>query len=307
MNQLPPPLPVRDGVAPSYVWLPHGRWPNVLAFLLQRFPAISAESWHTRLEKGEVVDAGGRILHANTPVQRGMCIYYYREIGPEQAVPFAERILYQDRHLLVVDKPHFLPVIPTGRFLNETLLVRLKKATGLHDLSPIHRLDRDTAGVMLFSCERATRGAYQTLFASRSVKKVYQAWAPALAQRQFPLAYRSRLEESPQFFVMHETQGAANSETHIDVLEKTARYWRYQLQPVTGKKHQLRAHLCCLGAPILNDRFYPVAHPPGADDFSLPLQLLAKSIAFTDPIDGSQRQFESSLTLWDAGQIGQIP
>lgn len=302
MNRLPrqaptPPLPVRDGVAPSYIWLPEGRWDNLLAFLTTHFPEISPATWLARLDKGEVADQYGTPLHAASPVRRGLCIWYYRELEGETPIPFAERILHRDQDLLVVDKPHFLPVTPGGRFLHETLLVRLKKSTGLEHLTPIHRLDRETAGVMLFSHNPATRGLYQGLFRQRSMCKTYHALAPALPQLQFPLTHRSRMEEAERFFVMREVPGEPNSETHIDVLERRGDLWLYELQPVSGKKHQLRLHLASLGAPILNDSFYPVALPCKGDDFSAPLQLLAKAIAFDDPQTGERRYFESSKTL----------
>ncbi|MFZ6657634.1 RluA family pseudouridine synthase [Undibacterium sp. TJN19] len=291
------PLPVRDGVAPSYIWLPEGQWDNALSFLLEQFPDVAASTWQARLNKNEVVDAQGKTLQASSPVRRGMCIYYYRELENETPIPFTEQILFQDEHLLVVDKPHFLPVIPSGRFLHETLLVRLKKKTGLLDLTPMHRLDRETAGVILFSHNPETRGQYQSLFQGKQMHKTYHALAPHLADLQFPMLYRSRMEEAKKFFVMQEVTGAANSETHIDILERRGDHSLYQLQPVTGRKHQLRLHMASLGAAIVNDAFYPVALACKGDDFEHPLQLLAKSISFDDPVTGSKRYFASQQSL----------
>ena len=294
---MPCPLPVRDGVAPSYIWLPEGQWDNAMSFLLEQFPDVAASTWQARLNKNEVVGAQGQVLQASSPVRRGMCIYYYRELEDETPIPFTEQILFQDEHLLVVDKPHFLPVIPSGRFLHETLLVRLKKRSGLLDLTPIHRLDRETAGVILFSHNPQTRGQYQSLFQSKQMSKTYHALAPHLADFQFPMVYRSRMEEAKKFFVMQEVTGAANSETHIDILERRGDHSLYQLQPVTGRKHQLRLHMASLGAAIVNDAFYPVALACKGDDFEHPLQLLAKSISFDDPITGSKRFFASQQSL----------
>jgi tRNA pseudouridine32 synthase/23S rRNA pseudouridine746 synthase len=295
--QPPLPLPVRDGIAPSYIWIPEGDWDNVFSFLQAHFPDVEANIWQARLDKQEVVDQHGVALLADSAVKRGMCIYYYREIESETPVPFHEEILFQDEHLLVVDKPHFLPVIPSGRFLRETLLVRLKKNTGLMDLTPIHRLDRETAGVMLFSHNPVTRGQYQSLFQRKSMAKTYHAIAKHLPELVFPLRHRSRMEEADKFFVMREVAGMPNSETLIDIKERRGEYSLYQLQPVTGRKHQLRLHMSSLGMPILNDAFYPVALPCKADDFSAPLQLLAKSICFDDPLTGKQRYFESKKSL----------
>ena len=304
-SPLIPPLPIRDGVSPSYLWLPEGTWPNLMAFLTSYFPDVDEATWLARLEKKEVLDLEGRILHKNSPVKRGMCIFYYREIDHETPIPFEAKILYQDEHLLVVDKPHFLPVTPGGRFLRETLLVRLKKETGLAHLSPIHRLDRETAGVMLFSHNPLTRGKYQSLFQQRHVRKTYHALAPALPEALFPITHRSRMEEGESFFIMREIAGEANSETIIEVAERYGDVNLYRLFPLTGKKHQLRLHMTSIGAPIINDGFYPVALPCKGDDFSAPLQLLAKSIAFVDPISGIERLFSSEREL-DIKQIAGV-
>ncbi|MFZ6676080.1 pseudouridine synthase [Undibacterium sp. Xuan67W] len=291
------PLPIRHGVMPSYLWLPEGQWSDLLDFLTSQFPDVSTQRWLSRIERREVVDQHGSVLQANSPVKRGMCVFYYREIEDETPIPFSEVILYHDEHLLVVDKPHFLPVTPGGRFLQETLLVRLKKQTGNQHLTPIHRLDRETAGVILFSTTPATRGAYQTLFQHRRVHKTYHALAPHLPDQIFPLVRRSRMEDAEQFFVMREVEGETNSETRIAIIEHRGINDLYELKPLTGKRHQLRMHLASLGAPIVNDTFYPVTLPCKGDDFSAPLQLLAKSIAFTDPINGEYRQFDSAQSL----------
>lgn len=291
------PLPLRDGVAPSYVWLGPGQWDNILSFLVQRFPAISTEQWRSRLARREVVSADGVALHAESVYQSGVRIFYYRELEYETPIPFEAEVLFQDDHLVVVDKPHFLPMTPAGRFLQETLLVRLKKKLGIEDLSPIHRLDRETAGVVMFSSRVESRGAYQSLFQKRAVEKVYEALAAPLTGREFPFVYRSRMEEGTPFFRMQEVAGEPNSETLIDVIEHRAGATLYRLHPRTGRKHQLRVHLAALGIPIFNDPFYPVALPDKGDDMSQPLQLLARSIGFVDPITGQTRQFESRRRL----------
>lgn len=291
------PLPIRDGVAPSYIWLAAGPWTGMLAFLEQRFPDVAPAIWRSRMSRGEVVDASGVRLHADSPYRIGACIFYYRELEGETPIPFEEHVLYQDEQLLVADKPHFLPVIPSGRFLHETLLVRLKKKTGLAHLTPIHRLDRETAGVIIFSHNPATRGAYQALFQQRAVEKVYEALAPTLASTDFPIVYRSRMVDGTPFFRMQEAAGEPNSETRIEILEHRGDVTLYRLHPVTGKKHQLRVHLAALGMPIINDAFYPVALPCKGDDVSRPLQLLARAISFRDPITGQARHFESARQI----------
>ena len=296
------PLPVRDGVAPSYLWLTETRAGGMLRFLAERFPDVTRDSWAARLQRGEVVDAAGKPLAADSHVRAGMRIWYYRALDEQETpIPFKERILFQDAHLLIVDKPHFLPMIPTGRFLHETLLVRLKARLELPHLTPIHRLDRETAGVVIFSHNLETRGKYQSMFQKRVVKKVYEALAGPIEGREFPFTYRSRMQDAAQFFVSEEVPGEPNSETLIEVVERRGDVVRYRLHPHTGRKHQLRLHLSSLGAPILNDVFYPVALPCKGDDFSAPLQLLAHSISFDDPLTGEQRTFHSGRTLdWPA-------
>ncbi|WP_410505626.1 pseudouridine synthase [Janthinobacterium sp.] len=291
------PLPVRDGVAPSYLWLPEGSWPDMLSFLAERFPLVSAADWADRMARGEVVTGDGLTLRPGSQFRRGMRIFYYRELERETPIPFEAQILFQDEHLVVVDKPHFLPMIPSGRFLQETLLVRLKKKLALDDLSPIHRLDRETAGVVIFSSRQDSRGAYQSLFQKREVAKVYEALAAPLAGRDFPFVYRSRMVEGEPFFRMREVPGEPNSETLVDVIERRGDAALYRLRPHTGRKHQLRVHMAALGVPIINDAFYPLALPCKEDDVSQPLQLLARAISFTDPLTGEARQFESRRSL----------
>jgi tRNA pseudouridine32 synthase/23S rRNA pseudouridine746 synthase len=291
------PLPMRDGVAPSYLWLPEGQWPDMLSFLLERYPQISAAQWQDRMARGEVVNGDGAALAPDSAYLRGMRIFYYRELERETPIPFQEEILFQDEHLIVVDKPHFLPMTPAGRFVQETLLTRLKKKLDCAELTPIHRLDRETAGVVIFSRQVASRGAYQSLFQRREVRKTYEALAPRLDGRDFPFTYRSRMVEGEQFFLMREEAGEPNSETVIDVIERRGELNLYRLQPHTGRKHQLRVHLAALGIPIVNDAFYPVAMPCKEDDMSQPLQLLARAIDFTDPLSGEPRHFESRRML----------
>ena len=288
---------MRDGVAASYLWLPQGQWPDMLAFLVERYPQIGAVHWQDRMARGEVVNGDGEALSPSSPFRRGMRIFYYRELERETPIPFQEQILFEDEHLVVVDKPHFLPMTPGGRFVQETLLTRLKKKLDCAELTPIHRLDRETAGVVIFSRRQASRGAYQTLFQRREIHKVYEALAPRLQGRDFPFTYRSRMVDGDKFFIMREEAGEPNSETIIDIIEERGELTLYRLQPHTGRKHQLRVHLAALGIPIVNDAFYPVALPCKEDDMSQPLQLLARAIAFVDPLTGEPRRFESQRQL----------
>jgi tRNA pseudouridine32 synthase/23S rRNA pseudouridine746 synthase len=198
----------------------------------------------------------------------------------------------------VADKPHFMPVTPSGKYVQQSLLVRLKRQTGCADLSPIHRIDRETAGVVLLSKRPQDRSAYQALFRDRLVHKTYEAVA-ARPTVPLPRVHSSRLEEDTQFFRMREVAGEPNSETHLRLLRETVDRALYGLAPVTGKRHQLRVHMLSLGTPIEGDQFYPevLRGPDDAEDFGSPLQLLARSIAFTDPITGQSRRFTSGRHL----------
>ena len=269
----------------------------MLDFLAQRLPAVSRAQWLERLDAAEVVDEYGAVVTPERAFQPGIRLYYYRSLPDEPPLPFEEAVLYQDEHLLVADKPHFMPVTPSGRYLHQTLLVRLKQRLGLAELSPLHRIDRETAGLVLFSVQRSTRGLYQALFRDRQITKHYEAVAPWRNDVAFPREHRSRLEESPQFFRMHEVPGTPNTHTRMDLLEVTDDWARYRLSPITGKRHQLRVHMAALGLPLRNDAFYPVVNDPPEGDYSSPLQLLAQSLEFTDPLTGERRHFESARSL----------
>lgn len=291
------PLPTIDGVSPSCKFLPVGPWKTILDFLKERYPKVQVGDWRSRMKKGEVVDENGFALNPESPYCAGTHIFYYREVNSEIKIPFLERIIHQDEHILVIDKPHFLPVIPSGRFLRETLLVRLKKSGNWQKLVPLHRIDRETAGLVLFSHNPLTRGKYAFLFQNRTVKKSYEALAPVNSELSFPLTRQSRIVRGEPFFRMKEVEGNSNTETNINFVEEMAGGALYKLQPVTGKKHQIRLHLASLGIPIFNDRLYPDLRDKTDDDFANPLKLLARSLVFKDPITGQERCFESERKL----------
>ena len=290
-------LPTKNGVGPSCVGLPAGNWRSITDFLVERFPAITREVWLERMAHQLVMDEFGGLVTPERPYPGPMRIYYYRAVDVEARIPFEEAVLYQDDHLVVADKPHFLPVTPSGHYLQETLLVRLKKRLGIDTLIPIHRIDRETAGLVLFSTQPDERNAYQAMFRDHAVTKHYEAIAPWRQDLTWPITRKSRIVEDEPFFRQREVPGQPNSETQMDVIEKSGDLARYALSPVTGKKHQLRVHMNALGLPILNDRMYPPVAETPDDDYRLPLQLLAKSIAFTDPVTGQARHFQSQRTL----------
>ena len=296
-------LPSRDGVGPSWVGLTPGPWPRLIDFLQARFPAVSEAQWTARIERGDVLDEQGRRVSAGQAYRPHGKLCYYRSRPPEARVAGDEVVLFEDELLVVADKPHFLPVTPAGRYLQETLLVRLRRRLGIDSLVPLHRIDRETAGLVLFAKQAATRKAYHALFAQRSVAKTYQAIAAWQPQRAFPLTRASVMQAGSLFMQMCEQDvpdlGAAtpNAVTTVGWLETLAPWARYELRPLTGQRHQLRVHMAALGMPILGDRIYPTLAAEGTDDAANPLRLLAQQIEFLDPITGQVRRFESQRRL----------
>jgi tRNA pseudouridine32 synthase/23S rRNA pseudouridine746 synthase len=281
----------------STVHLPPGIWATVLDGLCAQFGAIDRMQWLDRIARGRVLDGQGAAITPQTPYHPGMRIHYYREVADEQPIPFVETVLHADVHLVVADKPHFLPVTPAGGFVEQTLLRRLMHRLGNPDLVPLHRIDRATAGLVLFSANPASRAAYQALFRERRIDKRYEALAPPLPSLVFPLSRRSRIVAGEPFFRMREVDGEPNSETRIEPIGRGEGAWRYALFPVSGRKHQLRVHMAALGAPIAGDTLYPALADKSADDYAQPLKLLAHSLAFVDPLSGERRHFESRLAL----------
>ena len=291
--------PMINGVTASKVFLPALKTmpKSVFAYLVENFAHIQASEWQERFNAGLVYSHLGEKLSQSSAYTPNQHVFYYRFLAHEIHVPLQEQILFENEHLLVVDKPHFLTMSPSGQYVQETLLVRLKKRTQNPDLTPIHRLDRETAGIVLISKQVSSRGAYQQMFAERLVQKTYHAIAPFVKELSFPQTLQLNMQKGQPFYTMQVLEGAANSETYIDVLEHNQQFAKYELKPKTGKQHQLRVHLNYLGIAILNDPFYPVVCHKADDDFSAPLQLLAQHIAFQDPITGEEMQFSSKLNL----------
>lgn len=293
------------GIKASRLYLPHDKsyiGKYLFDFLSQHFSHIDSQVWQSRFLQGKIFNDKGEILSINSPYIAGQTVFYYREVENEPIIPFEPTILHLDEHLLVVDKPHFLPVIPTGQFSQQTLLTKLRLHPDLQHLnviniSPLHRLDKDTAGVMLLSVNPSSRGNYQTMFQQKTIQKSYQAIAPTRTNLSYPYQLSSRLERGEPFFLTKIGVGESNATTIIDLIQNFGEFSLYQLTPITGKKHQLRVHMASLGMPLVNDNLYPVVQPIGETDFSKPLQLLAKSIDFFDPIFHQQRFFCSQLQL----------
>lgn len=302
--------PLRDGVSASRVAVSAGPWPLLADFLAARLPA--ATDWPARLARGEVLNAQGQAVAPDAPSVPGQVLWYWRAPPPEPVPPEDIAVLHQCAHLVAVDKPHFMSVTPGGRHLHQTVLVRLKRLLGIATLVPMHRLDRETAGVLLFIVRPEDRHAYQTLLREREVYKVYEAVAPWRDGLSWPVDCTDRLVEPPgdNFMQMQVQPGEPNAQTRIELIcrldadlapDRAPGLAHYRLLPLTGRKHQLRMHMNGLGLPIVGDRIYPRLWPEpplGAPpDWSNPLQLLARDIAFTDPVTGQARAFSSSRRL----------
>lgn len=282
----PPPLPVRDGLGPARLRLRGGA---VLVELADRFGPAAAD----KVLNGEVVDADGTVITAATVLPPGAHVFLYRELPDEVPVPFDIPVLYRDEDIVVVDKPHFLATMPRGGHVAQTALVRLRRTLELPELSPAHRLDRLTAGVLLFTTHREVRGRYQSMFARGLVAKTYLARSCAEPKLELPTVVRSRIIKRRGHLQAVEEPGEPNADTLVEALGEH----RYRLTPRTGRTHQLRVHMASLGLPIDNDSLYPDVLDVAADDFSAPLRLVAHRLEFDDPVTGERRCFVSGRDL----------
>ncbi len=305
------PLPVRDGVNATRLRLPEeGPWDTAMDYMMHRWGHIDPQGIEDRFDAGEIVGEAGVALDRTTPLRDHTFIWYYRTLPPETRIPVELSILHQDEHLLVVDKPHFLPTTPGGTYIQESALVRLRNQLNLPDLIPMHRLDRMTAGILLLSTNPETRGKYQVLFEKRQVQKEYECVsaavpAPGHPAVDFPVVVRNRMTKSRSYLLAEVIEGEPNAETRIDLLKTfddgarpgSARRALYRLEPHSGKTHQLRVHMASLGLGIVNDAFYPELLDKAPDDYTKPLQLLARGIRFVDPISRQPVEYRSRLRL----------
>jgi tRNA pseudouridine32 synthase/23S rRNA pseudouridine746 synthase len=279
--------------------------------LVERLPRVPPDRIDAMLAERLIVDDLGP-LAPDAPFRPATYLWFHRDLPVEAPVPFPIDVVHRDEHLVVVDKPHFLASIPRGAHILETALVRLRRDLGLPDLSAAHRLDRMTAGLLMFVVRREDRGAYQTLFRDRAVRKTYLALARHDPAVELPRTVASRIIKERGIVRATEVPGEPNAETLVELIEERAGLGRYRLSPRTGRTHQLRLHMCGLGLPILGDDFYPELTDRPLDDFRDPLQLLAATLEFTDPITGEPRAFRSGRRLagWPedrAGESGGAP
>ncbi|MCX2947498.1 RluA family pseudouridine synthase [Lentzea sp. NEAU-D7] len=291
------PLPQRHGLDAARLKLPsEGTWPSLRDHLVDRLPRVAAERIDEMLAEEQIWGVAGP-LGLDAPFVPDSYIWFHRDLPVEVPVPFEVGVVHQDDDIVVADKPHFLATIPRGAHIMQTALVKLRDSLGLPDLSPAHRLDRVTAGLVLFVVRRELRGKYQTMFRDRLVRKEYEAIAPYDPALELPRVVRSRIIKERGVITAFEVDGEPNAETHVSLVERRGALGRYHLKPLTGRTHQLRLHMSGLGVPIVNDDFYPVLRDRPLDDFSSPLQLLAHTLSFVDPISGADRTFTSRLKL----------
>ncbi|QNG17629.1 pseudouridine synthase [Rhodococcus triatomae] len=300
------PLPLRDGLGPSRVRLPdEGTWQTILEHLVDRFPA-DEQRLREKVAAGEVVDESGRPIGTDTAFRPRSAVFLHRDPPVETRIPFEIEILYRDDDIVVVDKPHFLATMPRGGFVAESVLVRLRREWDLPDASPAHRLDRLTAGVLLFTVRPAVRGAYQQLFEQRRTDKTYEAIARHDPDLTLPAGVRSHIVKTPGTLQAFEVDREPNSESLIERLDVRGEFARYRLTPRTGKTHQLRVHMNSLGIALHGDPLYPRIDDVAPDDYSCPLRLLSRSLSFTDPLSGRRREFTSTRTLaWPDEEPGR--
>lgn len=296
-RKLRSPLPQRHGLDPVRLRTPaEGPWTSIRDHLVERLPRVAPGRIDQMLAEGRIVDLAGPVA-PDAPFVPEHFLWFHRDLPEEVPVPFEIGIVHRDDDLLVVDKPHFLSTIPRGRHIVQTALVRLRRELDLPTLSPAHRLDRVTAGLLMFVIRPERRGAYQTLFRDRLVRKTYEAIAHHDPTLELPRTVRSRIVKQRGVITAQEVDGPPNAETMIELVEHRADLGRYRLTPATGRTHQIRLHMSGLGIPILGDDFYPVLTETPLDDFSRPLQLLATTLEFRDPITGEQRRFHTRANL----------
>ncbi|MBU7600631.1 pseudouridylate synthase [Streptomyces sp. P38-E01] len=323
----PPPAPLeqRYGIDPVRLRLPpdpEHRWPTVVDHLRERYGEFAgAAEFDLMVEGGRFVTAGGPV-DDRTRYEPGLYVWFHRDFAPEEPVPFPVGVVHRDERIVVADKPHFLATTPRGSHITETALARLRRELSLPELQPAHRLDRLTAGLVLFVVRPADRGAYQSLFQHRRVRKEYVAVARHDSALTFPRTVRNRIEKVPGRLAAVEVPGEPNSESRIELLGRRDGLAGYRLLPTTGRTHQLRLHMSGLGLPLLHDPLFPDRRPRpdrlrpalsrpdpstappgpdavrhGVDDWDRPLQLLARTLEFTDPVTGEEVRCTSRLRL----------
>ncbi|MFW0789555.1 pseudouridine synthase [Gordonia sp. CPCC 205333] len=305
----PSPLPPRDGVDATRVVLrsdPSGsEAAATVGASILAMPAgagLSVDDLVARFDAGELLDIDGCRVDPGEASRPQRAVYFYRDLPDEVEIPFDLDILHSDENIVVIDKPHFLATMPRGRHVTQTALVRLRRMFGNDEIAPAHRLDRLTAGVLLFTTRPRVRAAYQELFAARAARKTYMARATVDPTVATPIRIENRILKDAGDLRARVVAGQVNAISDIELVDSSAGSGLYRLAPHTGRTHQLRVHMAGLGVPIEGDPLYPVVRPeiaelPDRGDFSQPLRLLAASLTFDDPLSGRRREFVSARDL----------
>ena len=297
------PLPLRHGLNSAWVRTPaSGDWASMRDWLVVKIPRLTPERIDEMFDERRFVDDHGTPFSRDAAFRANRFVFFHRDLPDEVPPPGELIVLHRDERLVVLDKPHFTSTIPRGQHVLHSAVVRARRDLDLPELSPAHRLDRLTAGVLLCTTERRWRPAYQAMFEQRVPRKTYEAVAGWRDDLALPVEVSSHIVKRRGVLVAEQVAGAEpNAFTRIDLLERLdAGHARYRILPRTGRTHQIRVHLNALGIPIVNDPFYPELLDTALDDFSRPLQLLARELTFTDPVDGRTRTFTSArdLTGW---------
>ncbi|OYN92828.1 pseudouridylate synthase [Parenemella sanctibonifatiensis] len=308
---MPPrsPLPPRHGLQAAWLRTPdHGQprpWPTMRAYLVERLGPAGPVEVDRMLAAEAFVWQDGSSVGAAEPVPPHQFVWFHRELREEPTVPGEVVVLHRDDRIVVVDKPPFLSSIPRGRHVTESVVVRLRHQLGLPELGPAHRLDRLTSGVLLLTTERRWRAPYQSMFERREPVKTYLALAGFRPELEWPRTVCSHIIKERGDRQAHEIAGLSpNAETQLELVTRVGERGLYRLRPRTGRTHQLRVQLAGLGIPIQGDPLYPVEQEVDIDDFSTPLQLLAESLSFIDPVDGRECEFRSPRQLPLRGATG---
>ncbi|MFC5930392.1 pseudouridylate synthase [Cryobacterium melibiosiphilum] len=299
---MPPrsPLPQRHGLDAAWVGTPerspHPRWTTMGDWLEERLSErVDVVEF---LTQGRFAYESGALVDGGDPYRPYTFIWFHRDLAEEKVVPGEIHVVFRDDRIVVVDKPAFLSTIPRGQHVVQSVVVRLRAELGLPELSPLHRLDRGTSGLLVLATERRWRGAYQSMFQRQEMHKTYRALAPLLPGLELPVTVRNHLaSRRGQLQAEVLADAPVNAESLVELDSVIDGMGVYTLTPRTGRTHQLRRHMLGLGIPITDDPLYPVVRDVSLDDFSRPLQLLANEVRFTDPVDGSARHFTSVRTL----------